>query len=182
MEEFAGAAVVAEERMRGDSDSGAARLINLEHADGLSNVPLVHFGLPQRRWSSHSRATPTAPYRSTPLRAPSAFAPPTRRRNPNSATLRNVEFLAVADGGDVAEIVVHVDDNGVEIGYGFLAAIVSQISTRIVRLRGCSHRRRTFSRPDPHALTAPARARDRPPGQLLFLEYCMTAVGRPGRG
>lgn len=98
---------------------------------------------------------------------------------PDVGTLRNVDFHAVADGGDdIAEIVVRVDDGGVQIGYGFLAAIVSQLQQA--------------DRPLAEAVaTAVARFRDltmaRSPlplereigllGELLFLEYCMNAVG-----
>lgn len=98
---------------------------------------------------------------------------------PDVGTLQNVDFHAVAEGSDdVAEIVVSVADDGVEVGYGFLATVVAQLQQA--------------NRPLAEAVaTAVAHFRDltmaRSPlpvereigllGELLFLEYCMTALG-----
>lgn len=98
---------------------------------------------------------------------------------PDVGTLHNVDFYAVAEGGDdVAEIVINVADNGVEVGYGFLAAVVAQLQME--------------GRPLAEAVaTAVSQFRDltmaRSPlpiereigliGELLFLDYCMGALG-----
>ena len=100
---------------------------------------------------------------------------------PDLAALRNVDFNAVAAGADdVAEIVVHVDEGGLQIGYGFLAAIAAQLQQ--------AHR------PLGEAVaTAIAHHRDlavlRSPlpvereigllGELLFLEFAIKVLGAP---
>lgn len=98
---------------------------------------------------------------------------------PDVDALRNVDFHAVADGSDdVAEIVISVDQGGVEVGYGFVAAVVAQLQQS--------------GRPLAEAVaTAVAQFRDltmaRSPlplereigllGELLFLEYCISTLG-----
>lgn len=108
------------------------------------------------------------------LRLRTAYQAP----EPDVGTLQNVDFHVVAEGhDDVAEIVVSVDEVGVEVGYGFLSAIVAHLQV---------------GRPLAEAVaTAVAHFRDltksRSPlpvereigllGELLFLEYCITALG-----
>jgi hypothetical protein len=98
---------------------------------------------------------------------------------PDVGTLRNVDFHAVADGNDdVAEIVVSVDEGGVEVGYGFLAAVVAQlqqagrplaeaVATAVAHLRDLTMARSPLPLEREIGLL----------GELLFLEYCITVLG-----
>lgn len=98
---------------------------------------------------------------------------------PDIGTLRNVDFHAVADGhDDVAEIVVRVNDDGIQIGYGFLAAIISQlqqdarplaeaVATAVGQFRNLTMARSPLPIEREIGLL----------GELLFLDYCMTALG-----
>ncbi|WP_205289244.1 PD-(D/E)XK motif protein [Microbacterium arborescens] len=98
---------------------------------------------------------------------------------PDVGTLRNVDFHAIADGNDdVAEIVVRVNDGGVQIGYRFLAAIISQlqqearplgeaVATAVAQFRNLTMERSPLPIEREIGLL----------GELLFLEYCITALG-----
>lgn len=98
---------------------------------------------------------------------------------PDVGTLRNVDFHAVADGNDdVAEIVISVDEGGVEVGYGFLAAVVAQlqqagrplaeaVATALAHLRDLTIARSPLPLEREIGLL----------GELLFLEYCITVLG-----
>ncbi|MCD2441443.1 PD-(D/E)XK motif protein [Agromyces sp. SYSU K20354] len=98
---------------------------------------------------------------------------------PNLAALRNVDFHAFAMGGeDIAEITVRVDEGGLLIGYGFLAAIAAQLQQERLPLgdavaRAVAHYRdlAVFRSPLPVEREVGLL------GELLFLEFTIGALG-----
>lgn len=98
---------------------------------------------------------------------------------PDVGALRNVDFHPVADGeDDIAEVVVNVDEGGVEVGYGFLAAVVAHlqqarrplaeaVATAIAHFRNLTTARSPMPLEREIGLL----------GELLFLEHCIDALG-----